>query len=406
VLIDLTKDAQVSLGEFSYPETVNLPGYRPHLYGNARQIKQAAEMINQAQKPLLIGGRGIIISQASAEFRALAEKAQIPVVTTLLGKSTLPETHPLCLGMGGMHGEAYANYALQNADLIIGIGTRFDDRLTSSAHTFAPKAKVIHADIDPAEIGKRVRVDLPIVGDARNVLSELTPLVETAAHPEWIAQIEEWRQESRSRDILWQETDELVPQYVIRNIWEATDGQARMVSDVGQNQMWEAQYYLHQRPGGLVTSGGLGTMGFGLPAAIGVAIAFPQDPVWVVAGDGGFQMNLQELATIVQERIPVKIAVLNNGFLGMVRQWQELFFERNYSGTPILGPDFAKLAAAYGIPGITVTDKSQVAGAITEAMSIEGAVLVDFQVEREQNVFPMVPVGQPIDKMIRRPIIG
>jgi len=230
--------------------------------------------------------------------------------------------------------------------------------------------------------------------------------VETAAHPEWIAQIEEWRQESRSRDILWQETDELVPQYVIRNIWEATDGQARMVSDVGQNQMWEAQYYLHQRPGGLVTSGGLGTMGFGLPAAIGVAIAFPQDPVWVVAGDGGFQMNLQELATIVQERIPVKIAVLNNGFLGMVRQWQELFFERNYSGTPILGPDFAKLAAAYGIPGITVTDKSQVAGAITEAMSIEGAVLVDFQVEREQNVFPMVPVGQPIDKMIRRPIIG
>lgn len=406
VLIDLTKDAQVSLGEFSYPEAVNLPGYRPHLYGNARQIKQAAEMINQAQKPLLIGGRGIIISQASAEFRALAEKAQIPVVTTLLGKSTLPETHPLCLGMGGMHGEAYANYALQNADLIIGIGTRFDDRLTSSAHTFAPKAKVIHADIDPAEIGKRVRVDLPIVGDARNVLSELTPLVETAAHPEWIAQIEEWRQESRSRDILWQETDELVPQYVIRNIWEATDGQARMVSDVGQNQMWEAQYYLHQRPGGLVTSGGLGTMGFGLPAAIGVAIAFPQDPVWVVAGDGGFQMNLQELATIVQERIPVKIAVLNNGFLGMVRQWQELFFERNYSGTPILGPDFAKLAAAYGIPGITVTDKSQVAGAITEAMSIEGAVLVDFQVEREQNVFPMVPVGQPIDKMIRRPIIG
>ena len=406
VLIDITKDAQMAQGEFEYPAEINLPGYKPHLQGNVRQIKQAAEMIGQSERPLIIAGRGVIIAKAERELCDLAEKAQIPVVTTLLGKSALAESHPLCLGMGGMHGEAFTNHALQTADLIIGIGTRFDDRLTSTASTFAPKAKVIHIDVDPAEIGKRIRVDLPIVGDARNVLKALVPLVKPAAHPAWGALIEEWRTDTRARDILLQETDELVPQYVVRTIWEATEGQALMVSDVGQNQMWEAQYYLHLKFGGLISSGGLGTMGFAVPAAIGVAVGRPECLVWATAGDGGFQMTCQELATIVQERLPIKICVLNNGFLGMVRQWQEMFFEKNYSGTPLLGPDFAKLADAYGIPGITVEKKEDVVGAVQEALAIKGPVLVDFRIEREHNVFPIVPVGEAIDRMIRRPKAG
>ena len=405
VLIDIAKDVQLAETEFEYPAEVNLPGYKPHLRGNARQIRQAAQMINQAKEPLIIAGRGIIISGASAELGELAEKAQIPVVTTLLGKSCLPETHPLCLGMGGMHGEAFANYALQAADLIVGIGTRFDDRLTSTAETFAPRAKVIHIDIDPAEIGKRVRVDLPIVGDARNVLSELVPLVKAGRHRDWIERIDEWRAEARARDVEWQESDELLPQYVIRSIWEITKGEALMVSDVGQNQMWEAQYYLHQRPGSLISSGGLGTMGFAVPAAIGVAVGCPERDVWVVAGDGGFQMTCQELATIVQEGLPIKINLLNNGYLGMVRQWQEFFFQKNYSGTPILGPDFAKLAQAYGIHGITVEKKGEVTDALREAQAIDAPVLIDFRIEREHNVLPMVPSGEPIDKMIRRPAV-
>ena len=302
-----------------------------------------------------------------------------------------------------MHGEAFTNLAIQDADLIIAIGSRFDDRLTSTADSFAPKAQIIHIDIDPAEIGKRIRVDLPIVGDARLVLKELVPLVQPARHPEWLAQIDAWRQDTMRYDILNQETDELIPQYVVRNIWEATQGQALMVSDVGQNQMWEAQYYYHERPGGLISSGGLGTMGFALPAAIGASIGRPECPVWVIAGDGGFQMTFQELATIIQEGLAIKIAILNNGFLGMVRQWQELFFDRNYTGAPIIGPDFVKLADAYGIPGIRVTEKSQVASAIQQAIETKGPILIDFQIEREHNVFPIVPVGQPIHKMLRRP---
>jgi len=404
VLIDIPKDVQFAECEFEYPKRVNLPGYRPHRRGNDRQIRQAAEMINAAHEPVIIAGRGVISSGAEAELCQLAEKAGAPVVTTLLGKSSLPERHPLCLGMGGMHGEACTNHAMQQADLIVGIGTRFDDRLTSTASTFAPNAKIIHIDIDPAEIGKRIPVDIPIVGDAKTILPRLVEQVLPAEHPEWLARIVDWREGTVARDILFQETDELIPQYVIHNIWQVTGGKAIMVSDVGQNQMWEAQYYFHERPGGLVTSGGLGTMGFALPAAIGVAMAHQDAPVWVVAGDGGFQMNLQELATVVQERLPIKICILNNGYLGMVRQWQELFFEGNYAGTPILGPSFAKLAEAYGIPGITVTEKSQVAQATKQAAEMDGPVLIDYQVEREHNVFPIVPAGEPIDRMIRRPL--
>jgi acetolactate synthase-1/2/3 large subunit len=406
VLVDVTVDAQMGQCEFAYPERVNLPGYRPHTTGNIRQVTQAAEMINKAKRPVLMIGRGVIIARAQAELLELAEKAQIPVSTTLLGKSAIPESNPLCLGMGGMHGEAYANLALQQADLIIGIGTRFDDRFTSAAHTFAPQAKIIHVDIDPAEIAKRVRVDLPIVGDALNVLRELVPLVQEARHDEWLQVIEGWRADSREHSRHWEEGDALVPQYVIRSLCELTQGEAIMVSDVGQNQMWEAQYYIHNRFGGLISSGGLGTMGFALPASIGAQVGRPECAVWVVAGDGGLQMTIQELATIMQERLPVKIALLNNGYLGMVRQWQEFFFERNYCATPLLGPDFAKLAEAYGIAGITVCEKEQVGAALERAMQIEGPVLIDFRIEQEHNVFPMVPAGRPIHEMIRRPKQG
>jgi len=403
VLIDIAKDAQIAETEFTFPESVSLPGYKPHTRGNPRQIKQAADMLNAARRPLIIAGRGVLVAGAQQELCELATKAHIPVSTTLLGKSALPETHPLCLGMGGMHGEAFANYALQQCDVIFAIGMRFDDRYTSAASTFAPNARIIHVDIDPAEIAKRIRVDLPIVGDARNVLRQLLPLVEESEHADWVGQIDEWRAETSGRDALWQETDEVLPQYVVFNIWEATQGEALMVSDVGQNQMWEAQYYRHVRPGGLISSGGLGTMGFALPAAIGAAVGRPDCQVWVVVGDGGFQMTLQELATVVQERLPIKVAILNNGFLGMVRQWQEMFYQSNYSGSPLLGPDFAKLAEAYGIASATIDSKEGVAAAVKAARDADGPMVIDFRIEREHNVFPIVPVGQPIDRMLRRP---
>ena len=403
VLIDIAKDVQAASMEYEYPAEVNLPGYRPTLIGNQRQIKQAAQLTNEAQRPLIIAGHGIMLAGAEDELRELVEKAQIPVVNTLLGLSTIPETHPLCLGMGGMHGEAYANKALQEADLILNIGSRFDDRLTGPVSTFVPEAKIIHIDVDPAEIGKNVPVDLPIVGDAKNVLQALLPLIEPTSHPDWTSKIGEWRAESAKRDILEQETDALIPQYVVRHIWHATKGNAIMVSDVGQNQMWEAQYFSHHKPRGLLSSGGLGTMGFALPAAIGAQMGKPEEVVWATAGDGGFQMNIQELATVAQEKLPLKIAILNNGFLGMVRQWQQLFFEGRYSGTPLLGPDFAKVAEAYGIPGSTVREKSQVVPAIEQAMATDGPALIDFIVEQEENVYPMVAPGGSIGNMLRRP---
>ncbi len=406
VLIDIAVNAQTDTAEYVYPDEVDLPGFRPHLTGNRRQVKQAAQMLAEAERPLIVAGRGVLIAGAWDLLRELAEKADIPVVTTLLGKSALPETHPLCLGMGGMHGESFVNHALQNADLILAIGSRLDDRFTSTAHTFAPRAKIIHVDIDPAEIGKRIRVDLPVVGDALYVLRDLVPMVDAASHSSWKQAIQAWRSDTEGRDVANRAPHALLPAHVVRAIDQATQGQAMMVSDVGQNQMWEAQYYRHQRARGLITSGGLGTMGFALPAAIGVAVGCPDLPVWVVAGDGGFQMTFQEMVTAVQERLPIKIAVLNNGYLGMVRQWQELFFEGNYSGTPILGPDFAKLAEACGVMGQTVKDHEGIMPAIKRAMAHDGPALIDFQIEREHNVFPMVPVGGAIHEMIRRPEEG
>ncbi len=404
VLIDIARDVQAAQAEYVYPEEVYLPGYQIPQEDCQSHVQEMARLINEAQRPVIIAGHGVILAGAEDALLSLAEKAQIPVVTTLLGISSLPETHPLCLGMAGMHGEAYANLALCEADLIVALGSRFDDRLTGPAKHFAPQARIIHVDIDAAEIEKNVRADLAIVGDLRDILPALISLVEERDHTDWLSRIREWRKESAERDILAQELDELFPQYVIRQIWHATQGNITVVSDVGQNQMWEAQYFIHHRRRGLISSGGLGTMGFALPAAIGVQMALPHEQVWVTAGDGGFQMNIQELATVVQEKLPLKIAILNNGYLGMVRQWQQFFFEGRYSGTPLLGPDFARVAEAYGIPGLTVRERSEVMPAIERALATDGPFLMDFRIVQEENVYPMVAPGSSIQQMIRRPL--
>ena len=406
VLVDVAKDVQAAELDYHYPDEVHLRGC-PRTGDPTAAIARAAEMLNEARKPLFIAGHGVILADAEEALAALVEEAGVPVVTTLLGIGALPETHPLCLGMAGMHGEAYANLALGEADLIVALGCRFDDRLTGPVAKFGHQARIVHVDLDPVEIDKNVAVDLAVVADLADVLPALIPLVRAnGAIPErqvWLARIEEWYAESLRRDILGQETDDLVPQWVIRQIWQATEGEALVVSDVGQNQMWEAQYFTHHRRRGLVSSGGLGTMGFALPAAIGAQMGRPDEQVWVTAGDGGFQMNIQELATVVQEKLPLKMAVLNNGYLGMVRQWQQLFFEGRYSGTPLLGPDFARLAEAYGIPGITVREKGEVEEVVRRASQMEGPVLMDFRIVQEENVYPMVQPGAGVVDMIRRP---
>ena len=411
VLVDIAKDAQAAQLDYVYPEDVHLPGYRVPDSDLSAEIEEMARMIDEADRPLIIAGHGVVLAGAEDALLKLVERGKVPVITTLLGIGALPEMHPLCLGMAGMHGEAYTNLAISEADLLVSLGSRFDDRLTGPVSEFGQQARIIHVDIDPVEIGKTVWPDLALVGDLKEVLPALVTLVgnggdadaRSQGRAEWLARIQEWRGDSAKRDIVAQETDEMVPQFVIRQLWEATRGEALVVSDVGQNQMWEAQYFIHHRRRGLLSSGGLGTMGFALPAAIGAQMGCPDELVWVTVGDGGFQMNIQELATVVQEKLPIKIAILNNGYLGMVRQWQQLFFEGRYSGTPLLGPDFAKVAEAYGMAGITVRDKNKVVPAINEAMSIKGPVLLDFVVEQEENVYPMVAPGAPVHEMIRRP---
>ncbi len=401
VLIDIPRDVFVEKADFHYPAKVNIPGYKPPLRGHPAQIKKAAQLINKAARPVILSGRGVIISGAYGELKELAEKAQIPVVTTLLGISCFPENHMLSLGMLGMHGMAYANLAIDSADLIIAIGMRFDDRATAKVSGFAPKAQIIHIDIDPAEIGKNVRVDVPIVGDVKEVLRELNPQVVSQTHVDWIRQAEEWRQEHPLPTA--GEGEELVPQYVIRSIYEVTDGNAIIVTGVGQHQMWSAQHFCYKKPNSLISSGGLGTMGFELPAAIGAKVGCPEETVWCVAGDGSFQMNIQELATVAQERTAIKIAIIDNGFLGMVRQWQELFYERRYVATPLMGPDFVKIAEAYGIPGLKVKSRREVIPAIQRATEHEGPFLLDFVVEPEANVYPMVPPGAALAEIIEGP---
>ena len=398
VLIDIPRDVFMELTEFHYPSKLDLPGYKPTLQGHPSQIKKASKAINDAQRPLIIAGRGVNISRAYAELKQLAETAQIPVITTLLGIGCFPEAHMLSYGMLGMHGMAYANKAVDNADLIIAIGMRFDDRVTGKISAFAPHAHIIHIDIDPAEIGKNVRVDVPIVGDVKIVLKELNKLLATSKRIEWIGQLDDWCQKHPSTRI--RDHDGLLPQYVVRKIYEVTNGEAIIVTGVGQNQMWAAQHYVYNHPNSMVSSGGLGTMGFGLPAAMGAKIGCPESAVWCIDGDGSFQMTLQELATLVQDNIAVKIAILNNGYLGMVRQWQELFYGKRYVATPLSCPDFVKIAEGYCIPGLKVTRQEEVVPAIEQAMEHQGPFLIDFMVEPEENVYPMVPPGAALSETI------
>jgi acetolactate synthase-1/2/3 large subunit len=369
--------------------------------GDARD---AIALIQAAERPLILAGHGVMISGAERQIIELAERAQIPIAVTLLGIGGVAASHPLNLGMMGMHGEAWVNNAIQEADLLIALGMRFDDRVTGNLKTYAQTAKKIHVDIDRAEINKNVRVDVGIAKDLREALDEWLPLVAPGDRSAWLARIDALKGDSAVRDIQNLPDDgHLYAAHVINDIWRLTKGEALVVTDVGQHQMWEAQYYKHNRSRSLITSGGLGTMGFALPAAIGAKIACPDAEVWVVVGDGGFQMTMPELATVVQEHLDINIAIINNGFLGMVRQWQEFFYDKRYAATPITGPNFAKLADAFGIPAATVTKRSDVEGAVESARRQKRAALIDFQVEQEDSVYPMVPAGADLHKMIRRP---
>ncbi len=406
VLVDITKDAQQTTCEFDWDAAKpQLPGYRPDLSPDAKEYEQALELIQKAKRPVILAGHGIIVSGAMQEVRMFAERTGIPVALTLLGLGAFPASHPLNLGMMGMHGEAWVNHTIQEADLLLAFGMRFDDRVTGNLKTYATNAKKIHVEIDPAEINKNVKVDVALVGDLREVLSELLPHVTSVDRSEWLDFIDQLKGDSAVRDIQnLPDNGHLYAAHVINDLWHETrDANSIVVTDVGQHQMWEAQYYKHERPRSLITSGGLGTMGFALPAAIGAKVAKPASEVWVVVGDGGFQMTMAELATIVQEGLKVNIAIINNGFLGMVRQWQEFFYERNYQATPLLNPDFAKLAEAYGIRSMSVTRRSEVVPAVQAARQHEGAVLIDFKVEQEDSVYPMVAAGASLHEMIRRP---
>ena len=405
VLIDICKNAQIEEVEFSYPEEVSLPGYQPPTHAPLEDLNRAVELLEQAERPVILAGHGVTMSDAVDSLRIFATKTQTPVAMTLLGLGSFPASDPLSLGMMGMHGEAYCNLAIQNADLLLAFGMRFDDRVTANLRTYAPRARKIHIEIDPSEVHKNVEVDVPLVGDLNAVLTDLIPLVDEYDHAEWRAEIEDWRSESQARDILsWPDDGKLYTAHVIRDIWEATGGDAILTTGVGQHQMWAAQYYCFEKPNRLITSGGAGTMGFGLPATIGAWFAKPDHEVWLVDGDGSFQMTQAELSTAIQEGANIKIAIMNNHFLGMVRQWQEFFFESRYAGTPLIGPDFVKIAEAHGIPARRVTETDEVLPAIEFARQTDGPVLIDFRVEKEEAVYPMVPTGADLDKMIRRPI--
>jgi len=405
VLVDITKDAQQSTCEFDWEAAApQLPGYRPNLRALPEEFQKALDLINTAKRPLILAGHGIMMSGARRQVLEFAERAQVLMAMTLLGLGAIPASHPLNLGMMGMHGEAWVNNAIQQADLLLAFGMRFDDRVTGNIKTYALNAKKIHIEIDPSEINKSVKVDVGIVGDLRETLEELLPGVKAADHSEWIDYINEMKGDSAVRDIQsLPDTGHLYAAHVINDIWHYTSGKAIVVSDVGQHQMWEAQYYKHDDERSLITSGGLGTMGFALPAAIGAKFACPDKEVWVVAGDGGFQMTMAELATIAQENLKINIAIINNGYLGMVRQWQEFFYEKRYAATPMLSPDFVKLAEAFDIKGMRVTKRSEVQAAVEEARAHPGTVVMDFRVEQEDSVFPMVPAGADLHAMIRRP---
>jgi acetolactate synthase-1/2/3 large subunit len=405
VLVDITKDAQQATAIFDF-EAARPKPYRPHpmLKVEESGLMQAAELIRSAKRPVILAGHGISESGAMEQVRTLAERAQIPVALTLLGLGSFPASHPLNMGMMGMHGEAWVNNAIQEADLLIACGMRFDDRVIGTPSTYALKAKKIHIEIDPAEINKNVKVDVALVGDLRSVLEDLLPRIAGRDGSAWLKSVEASKGAVAVRDIKnLPDSGHLYAAHVMHDLWRITGGNAVVVTDVGQHQMWEAQYYHHEHPRTLITSGGLGTMGFALPAAIGAKFACPEKEVWVVAGDGGFQMTAAELSTIVQEKLKINIAIINNGYLGMVRQWQEFFYERNYESTPLVSPDFVKLADAHGIQGRAVSTRGEVEAAVEEARAAKGAYLLNFLVEKEDSVYPMIPAGSALHEMIRRP---
>jgi len=417
VLVDITKDAQQATAIYDF-DSAKPKTYRPHpmLRAESSSIKQAIELIKASKKPVILAGHGIVESGAVREVLEFAESQQIPIASTLLGLGAIPAAHPLQLGMMGMHGESWVNEAIQNADLLLAFGMRFDDRVTGNLASYAPNAKKIHIEIDPSEINKNVKADVALIGDLKEVLRLLLPLLTTNIYPlskihgPWLDEINASKGTASVRDIInLPDNGHLYAAHVINDIWQEARAAGRLddtiiVTDVGQHQMWEAQYFKHEAPRSLVTSGGLGTMGFALPAAIGAKAACPDKDVWVIAGDGGFQMTASELSTIVQEGYAINIAVINNGFLGMVRQWQETFYDKNYSASPILSPDFVMLAAAHGIAGANVSKRADVIPTATKARTSGKAFLINFQVEKEDGVYPMITPGAALHEMVRRPV--
>jgi acetolactate synthase-1/2/3 large subunit len=405
VLVDITKDAQQAKTEWAWdPSPVKFRGYRPKLTVPRSEILSAVELLAKSKRPVILAGQGILQSGAMNEVRQFAERINAPVAMTLLGLGGFPASHPLHIGMMGMHGESWVNHAIQEADLLIALGMRFDDRVTGNIKTYAVNAKKIHVDIDPSEINKNVRADAAIVADLRAALKDLLEVVKPADHDPWLKYIGSMKGTSAVHDIQsLPDNGHLYAPHVINDIYRITEGKAIVVTDVGQHQMWEAQYYHHESPRTLITSGGLGTMGFGLPAAIGAKLARPDAEVWAIVGDGGFQMTQAELSTAAQEGVKVNVAVINNGYLGMVRQWQEFFYDRRYAATPLRSPDFVKIAEAHGLLGLRVEKRPEVQEVVQRAREAEGTVLIDFRVEQEDSVYPMVPAGADLDAMIRRP---
>ena len=406
VLVDIAKDAQQASIEWEPDDSpIRLPGYRPHPHTLPADIQKALELIHAARRPVILAGHGVLLSGAMRELREFAERTHTPVAVTLLGISGLPASHPLNLGMMGMHGEAWVNHAIQESDLLLAFGMRFDDRVTGNLKSYATGAKKIHIEIDPSEVNKNVPADVALIGDLRETLGWILESVEPCQHNEWMEYIAAMMGDASVRDIQnLPDSGNLYAAHVINDLWRYTGGNALVTTDVGQHQMWTAQYFKFDYPGTLITSGGLGTMGFGLPAAIGAKMARPEAEVWAVVGDGGFQMTQAELATAAQEDVKVNVAIIDNGYLGMVRQWQEFFYQRRYAATPMRNPDFVKIAEAHGLTGLRVTQRSEVEDAVRKAQNTPGTVLIDFKVEQEDSVYPMVPAGADLHNMIRRPM--
>ena len=403
VLIDIPKDVFQEMTQFDWPEEVDLPGYNPPGEGNIEDVKAAAKLIEEAERPVVLAGHGVLISKAWDELRELVEKAEIPVITTLLGISGIPTAHPLSVGMPGMHGHAYASLALEEADLIIAAGARFDDRITGDTKRFAQRSKKIHIDIDPAEIDKNVKVDVAVIGDLKAVLRQLIPEVSKSTHTDWVRRIEHLKAEHPSLKI--RETDELLGQHVVKMISAVTGGKGHMVTGVGQHQMWAAQFWQSAEPNNWHTSGGLGTMGFEVPAALGVQVGNPDSVVWSIAGDGGFQMTMSELATVKENNLPVKYAILNNNMLGMITQWQDMMYDKDFYANAYTGnPDFVKLAEAFGILGLRCTSQDDLEATIRKAMEHDGPVVIDFVIRADENVYPMIPAGESIEQLIEEPV--